>query len=308
MTPSILKPLAIALLLGVAPLSISTAYAVVAATGPAGPAGATGAKGDTGLTGPAGTNGTNGATGATGLTGPSGGVKGDTGLPGAPGTPGVKGDTGSPGAPGTPGVKGDTGSPGAPGTPGVKGDTGLPGSASSCTPYHWGDTGPDGGKVFYVDGSGCHGLEAQAADYNPAYDDAMNAWYDSMNDYNDACSMADSFCGSEPTKPVASASSFSWNAAISAAATYNTTSITTTLSCSTTNAPTTPNCWHLPSKTELEYLYEQKSVVGNFFGDYYWSSTESGSGSAWYQNFNDGLQISNYNKLSTVPVRAVRAF
>ena len=335
MTPSILKPLAIALLLGVAPLSISTAYAVVGATGPAG---ATGAKGDTGLTGPAGTNGTNGATGAiglrglagtngnngtngtngatgaTGLTGPSGGVKGDTGLPGAPGTPGVKGDTGSPGAPGTPGVKGDTGSPGAPGTPGVKGDKGLPGSASSCTPYHWGDTGPDGGKVFYVDGSGCHGLEAQAADYSPNnkadYDQAMTTWSDKISIYMGCTMMSPdtSSCGSPPPQPVAPASSFSWNAAISAAATYNTTSITTTLSCSTTNAPTTPNCWHLPSKTELEYLYEQKSVVGNFFGDYYWSSTESDSGNAWGQYFLNGLQSSNYNKLNTVPVRAVRAF
>ncbi len=34
-------------------------------------------------------------------------------------------------------------------------------AAAVCTPYHWGDTGPDNGKVFYVDGLGCHGLEAQ---------------------------------------------------------------------------------------------------------------------------------------------------
>ena len=43
MTTHVLKPLAIALLLGIAPLSISTAYAVAAVAGPAGPAGATGA-------------------------------------------------------------------------------------------------------------------------------------------------------------------------------------------------------------------------------------------------------------------------
>jgi hypothetical protein len=57
----------------------------------------------------------------------------------------------------------------------------------------------------------------------------------------------------------------------------------------------------------LEYLYEQKSVVDGLFGAY-WSSTESDSGNAWGQYFLNGLQSSNYNKLNTVPVRAVRAF
>ena len=30
--------------------------------------------------------------------------------------------------------------------------------------YHVGDTGPEKGTVFYVDDSGCHGLEAKATD------------------------------------------------------------------------------------------------------------------------------------------------
>ena len=36
--------------------------------------------------------------------------------------------------------------------------------SSDCTSYHVGDTGPEKGKVFYVDDSGCHGLEAKATD------------------------------------------------------------------------------------------------------------------------------------------------
>jgi len=74
MTTHVLKPLAIALLLGIAPLSISTAYAVATATGPAGPAGATGAKGATGL------------TGAQGLPGAASTVAGPAGPTGAAGS------------------------------------------------------------------------------------------------------------------------------------------------------------------------------------------------------------------------------
>ena len=78
MTQSIFKPLAIALLLGVAPLSISTAFAVVGATGPVGPTGATGAKGNTGLTGLAGDNGSNGTNGTNGANSTVRGPKGDS--------------------------------------------------------------------------------------------------------------------------------------------------------------------------------------------------------------------------------------
>ena len=150
--------------------------------------------------------------------------------------------------------------------------------AIACTPYHWGDTGPDGGIVFYVDGSGCHGLEAQAAD-------------------------------------ASSGALMNWATAISTAAAYNTTAITGTLgfNCSTTSYPSltappaTPNCWHLPSKTELEYLYEQKTDVGGFGDSNYWSSTEDSITFAWYQSSFSGHQFCN-PKTNEYRVRAVRAF
>ena len=65
--------------------------------------------------------------------------------------------------------------------------------------------------------------------------------------------------------------------------------------------------WFLPSKDELNLLYQQKTVVGGFANNSYWSSSQSHSNNAWYQYFFDGNQYS-YGKNSPLPVRAVRAF
>ena len=65
--------------------------------------------------------------------------------------------------------------------------------------------------------------------------------------------------------------------------------------------------WYLPSKVELNLLYKEKSVVGGFAIDYYWSSTEDDSNYAWFQSFTNGY--ASYNgKNFTDRVRAVRAF
>ena len=67
--------------------------------------------------------------------------------------------------------------------------------------------------------------------------------------------------------------------------------------------------WFLPSKDELNLMYENLKVsgVGGFAGYYYWSSSEYGAHYAWYQNFYNGNQ-NNYLKYGTYRVRAVRAF
>jgi len=66
------------------------------------------------------------------------------------------------------------------------------------------------------------------------------------------------------------------------------------------------NGWRLPTKYELNLIYENKDVVGGFANLYYWSSTELGNGNAWFQNFYNGYQGS-YSNLFTHYVRAVRA-
>ena len=68
--------------------------------------------------------------------------------------------------------------------------------------------------------------------------------------------------------------------------------------------------WFLPSKDELNLLYQQKVIVGGFADDNYWSSSESSANSsntAWYQDFLDGIQ-SPTSKGVPLRVRAVRAF
>lgn len=59
--------------------------------------------------------------------------------------------------------------------------------------------------------------------------------------------------------------------------------------------------WCVPSKDELNVLYENLTQIGNFStstNPYYWSSSESSSNYAWFQNFSDGYQ--NYpNKTYT---------
>ena len=64
--------------------------------------------------------------------------------------------------------------------------------------------------------------------------------------------------------------------------------------------------WRLPTKDELNMLYENKEEIGGFASNYYWSSTEVDYNYAWIQNFFNGYQ-SNNNKNYYNYVRAVRA-
>ena len=150
------------------------------------------------------------------------------------------------------------------------------GPCSSTNHYDYGDTGPDGGIVFYLEGA-CSGMEAQPYDVGA---NSANAYIRVWEDWGDA---------------------------ITASAAYNNTTITKALSCPTTTNPTTSYCWHLPSRTELSYLYEQKSVVGGLAGNPYWTSTIVNSYDAWYQFFYFGYQDFG-DKSMALPVRAVRTF
>ncbi len=74
--------------------------------------------------------------------------------------------------------------------------------------------------------------------------------------------------------------------------------------------------WYLPSPQELNLMYLNRTAINStaianggssFASSYYWSSSESGSGNAWGQQFHDGNQH-HTNKLNGGYVRAVRAF
>jgi len=74
--------------------------------------------------------------------------------------------------------------------------------------------------------------------------------------------------------------------------------------------------WFLPSKDELNILYQNKDLIGGFSNAYYWSSSEFSSAYssksdnaiyAWCQDFGNGKQTSYYKK-TAYHIRAVRAF
>jgi len=66
--------------------------------------------------------------------------------------------------------------------------------------------------------------------------------------------------------------------------------------------------WYLPSKEELNKLYLNRTAIGGFTLNYYWSSSEdSDANKAWSQYFNGSLQA-NGDKNSVIYVRAIRSF
>jgi hypothetical protein len=67
------------------------------------------------------------------------------------------------------------------------------------------------------------------------------------------------------------------------------------------------NDWFLPSKEELNQLYVERTTVGGFGSNFYWSSSEISAGVAGFQVFSNGTQGNNV-KTNTYYVRPVRAF
>ena len=69
--------------------------------------------------------------------------------------------------------------------------------------------------------------------------------------------------------------------------------------------------WHLPTKDELNLLYQNKDAIGGFDPSPYWSSTENGNngnnGYVFVHEFKNGHQSSS-NKIYSFYFRAVRAF
>jgi hypothetical protein len=69
--------------------------------------------------------------------------------------------------------------------------------------------------------------------------------------------------------------------------------------------------WYLPSKDELNTLYNNKNIIGGFAsadGTYYWNSSQYSIFNAWCQYFGSGNQFNGVSKGGTGYVRAVRTF
>ena len=66
--------------------------------------------------------------------------------------------------------------------------------------------------------------------------------------------------------------------------------------------------WYLPTKAELNEMYEKKFQLGGFTGNWYWSSSEYDSGDAYGQRFSDGRQGSSNKPNPDGRVRCVRKY
>ena len=166
-------------------------------------------------------------------------------------------------------------------------------TASTCG-LSIGDT-HQGGIIFYLDGSGCHGLVAAPSDQSTGIQ-----WYNGS--YMDTYAYGNGIGSGEGN----SQGIRRWQGTCS--------SCYASQLCQDLNLGGKTD-WYLPSKYELNLMYEnigQGNVlglgnVGNFANYIYWSSTEFDNGNAWSQFFDEGNQDDN-NKFIAFNVRAVRAF
>jgi hypothetical protein len=149
-----------------------------------------------------------------------------------------------------------------------------------------------GGIVFYIYDNGRHGLIAATADQSTG-----KRWY--AGTYTNTMAFADGVGAGKANTAIIIANQGYGNGATYAARICNEYSVTV--------GGVTYGDWYLPSKYELNLLYLQKTVVGVFANDYYWSSTEDNITNAWSQYFTLGDQ-SNGVKAYPGSVRAIRAF
>jgi hypothetical protein len=189
-----------------------------------------------------------------------------------------------------------------------------------------GDTGPGGGKVFYVAASNftstgstcnttCRYLEAAPTSGTNAWTDAVYEWSGNTNTLIGASAQGTAIgSGYANTLAIVGQSSGGGTAgkAGSASRAYL--------------GPNGKTDWFLPSKDELNQMCKWQQGVAwvsdatvctggtlnsgagaaGFVANYYWSSSEYDAGTAWLQGFHGGL--GNAYKNSTRYVRPVRAF
>ena len=230
------------------------------------------------------------------------GVKGETGFQGAPGA------TGSGGANGSNGATGSNGSNGAAGSNGSNGATGnnailTCAQGGTCIV---GNTGPGGGKVFYVQTATAAApwryLEAAPNTWSGGVADPTIAWCSSTsthlkllttgvapeNRFDPSTGNAIG-TGFRNTKMMLGGCTFG---AANMAAGYN---------------GGGKSDWFLPSISELDTLKNLKAEVGGFVANNYLSSSGYDASQAWRVDFDSGNQ-GGMNKGTPSYVRPIRAF
>lgn len=153
----------------------------------------------------------------------------------------------------------------------------------------------EGGIIFYLDASGCHGLISATADQSTGI-----IWGDvGVKTYSNGNGVGNGHGNSS--------------------AILNTTSTATNYAaqvCYNTDILTQGYLdWYLPSGYELNLMYHNIGPgnklslgnIGSFSSNRYWSSTEHSENVAWYKNFKTGLYDGD-TKSAIYSVRAIRFF
>ena len=225
-----------------------------------------------------------GPQGPTGKKGPTGdkGLRGDKGNTGATGQTGATGRTGAAGPKG--GAKGDQGDKGNTGLQGDKGDAGT----QIADGTHKGDI-----------------LEWDGASWTPVATEPVYILGDIRPDGGIVYYVDHS--GQHGLEVKTEDEKFLMNYADAKIATESYNLGGNIGSC-------VSNCWHLPSKTELNLLFEAQSIssIGSLSCNFYLSSTKSsarsGTNQVWYQGFSYGEYLYGSQLSFLACVRAVRVF
>lgn len=163
--------------------------------------------------------------------------------------------------------------------------------APACT-FSIGQT-YQGGLIFYIDCSGCHGLIAAPTDQS-----AGATWYNGSFIYTTAFANGAN-AGAGNTKSIV----YTQGAGTYAAKICNDLTLSSY------------SDWYLPSSYELNLMFMNigpgasapNTNIGSFAATNYWSSTEEDNNQAWYQLFVLGGQFYGA-KNASYNVRAIRAF
>lgn len=175
---------------------------------------------------------------------------------------------------------------------------------SSVTTYSVGDFA-QGGIVFWVDETGQHGLVCAKTDQDGG---SGIRWY--AGTYGVTRATGDGpFSGELNTAIIISSQ-------VSLGDDGNDYAAQVCNDLQVTEGGKTYGDWYLPSKEELDLMYQNKATIdataganggSSFASAIYWSSSEYNSDYAWSQVFVDGYQYCPY-KSDYMRVRAVRAF
>jgi len=175
-------------------------------------------------------------------------------------------------------------------------------SLPTITTYSVGDFA-HGGMVFWVDETGEHGLVCAKSDQS-----SKIRWY--AGTYGNTQAKGDGLYSGEANTAIIIA------AQVAIGDDGDTYAARICNELTITEGKTTYGDWYLPSKFELNLMYDVRATIyykalakgGDPFADmWYWSSTEDGNYDAWGQDFSDGNQNGG-DKDNLIHVRAVRAF